>query len=419
MNYKKLRSRLAAASLAITLLLVPAFSSAQTVDTKPEVKKEILAKVSDLITTRAYVPGIDFSKWPAFLDGEKAKLDASKDDDEFARDVNEALQKFGASHVFFTTPRSAEIRRTSSTVGIGISSLTTDDGLLVVRTVPGAPADKAGLVPGDLIVEVDGKKVEGIKGIPGPEGTQVKLKVKHQNGQFQEFTLTRAAFSTKRPEELVEVNKDTAKLNVYTFDFTYSRENVDNLMKKAQKYKNLILDLRDNGGGAVVNLQHLLGLFIPNDDGVGTFVDRRMVSSFEEETGGSDKDLAAIAKWSPRKLRPFPALDAPVYKGKVVVLVNQFSGSASEICAEALRDEIGAQVVGSKSAGAVLVSVIVPASHGFMLQYPLADYITIKGQRLEGNGVTPDVEVSDAKYRLPNAPDPVLEKAETLFTKTN
>ena len=97
------------------------------------------------------------------------------------------------------------------------------------------------------------------------------------------------------------------------------------------------------------------------------------------------------------------------------MLINGVSGSASEIVAAGLRDTIGATVVGSKSAGAVLVSQYVPASNGFMLQYPLSDYVTIKGVRLEGAGVIPDVLASDPKLRTPNAPDDVVKKAVELF----
>jgi carboxyl-terminal processing protease len=299
---------------------------------------------------------------------------------------------------------------------------------LIVRTVSGAPADKAGLVPGDIIVKVDGKPAEGSKGIAGEEGTSVVLTVKKTDGRMQDYTLTRSKFSTKRPEELTEVDKNTAKLSIYTFDLSYDADNVETLMRRASKYKNLILDLRDNGGGAVVNLQHLLGLFLPEDKSIGTFVSRRLATDFVEKTGGSEKEVLKVAEWSRTserwkdnpnvQVRPFKNNSVPRYKGHTAVLVNRFSGSASEMAAAALRDLAGAEVVGTKSAGAVLVSVIVPASNGFTLQYPISDYVTVKGLRIEGNGVVPTAEVEDPKIRLPNTKDPVVEKATALLAKT-
>jgi carboxyl-terminal processing protease len=420
MNFRVLPRGLRAASGAIALLLI-ASASAQTVDNKPEVKDEVVSRITRLIESSAYVPGVDFNKWPQFVAEAKPKIDAAQNDEEFQRAINEALSKFGMSHIVLTTPKQAESRRTQQTVGIGVSTQVGDNGeLIIVRTVPDAPAQRAGLVPGDAIVEVEGKKIEGTtRGIAGKEGTDVTLTIRHADGKTQAYTLTRKAFSTARPEELTWLDKDTAKLSVYTFDYSYDRENVENLLNKAHKARNLILDLRDNGGGAVLNLQHLLGMLIPDRKPFGTFVSRSLVNRYVSETKGNPDDLPAIAKWSEQKVRPFTNRNVPVYKGNLVVLVNGFSGSASEIAAAALRDEANATIVGTKSAGAVLVSVIVDASNGFMLQYPLSDYVTNKGIRLEGNGVTPDVEAKEPRLRLPGTKDEAVEKALTVFAQAN
>ena len=99
------------------------------------------------------------------------------------------------------------------------------------------------------------------------------------------------------------------------------------------------------------------------------------------------------------------------------MIVNKFSGSAAEIAAAALHDVLGAPVIGTKSAGAVLASVIDPVSNGFTLQYPIEDYVTIKGVRLEGNGVTPDILSQDVALRTPNAHEDAIEKACAYFTQ--
>jgi carboxyl-terminal processing protease len=406
-------------SLAIlALTAIAALSSAQTVNGKPEVKKEVLDKITYYLTHSAFVPGIDFNKWPDFLKENKDKIDASTDDDTFQRAVNTALSEFGASHIVMTTPNQADQRRTGATVGIGISSQTTPDGILVVRTVKDAPAEKAGIVAGDTIIEVDGKKVDGIRGIPGPEGTDVKLKVKRADASSKDFTLTRRKFSTVRPEELTWLNPDTAKLNIYTFDFSYDRQNVEKLMQEASKAKNLIVDLRDNGGGAVVNLEHMLGLLMNPEQPIGTFIGKDAINDFIKETKGDPKDLEAVANWSDDKIRPRRNRNVAPYHGNLMVFINAFTGSASEIAAEALQENVKAKIIGTKSAGAVLVSVIVPAADGFMIQYPLSDYVTIRGKRLEGTGVTPDVEAKDPLIRLPSSKDACVEAALGLVAQT-
>ena len=418
--------RVVAVAAAIAVLAVA--SSAQTVDGKPAVKAQILERVTDILENRAFVPGLDFARWKAFANAQKAKFDDSKDDDEFGAAVNEAFSKFGASHIALLTPRSTTYRDTGNTVGVGIATQRTEEGTLVIRTVPNAPAAKAGIVPGDLLVKVDGKPVEGTKGIAGAENTKVVLTVKRADGKTRDFTLTRSKFTTVRPEELEELRPDTAKLTVYTFDpVGYGAGNVETLMKRASKYKNLIVDLRDNGGGAVINVQHFLGLFMPRTS-VGTFVDRSMTDAYaatvKEGEAFSLNKVAAWSRetpgWSSEQFKPFRNRNVPLYKGKVAVLVNGGSGSGAEIAAAAFHDLLGSEVIGTKSAGAVLAAYIVSATNGFSLEYPTSDYITVKGTRLEGVGVVPTVEVQDAKYRIFGAKDPVVDRAlEVVAGPTN
>ncbi|HSI73002.1 MAG TPA: S41 family peptidase [Fimbriimonas sp.] len=411
------RNRIASGILA--LLSIAAIAPAQGKEVSADVKKEVLEKVTYQLTTHAYVPGIDFTKWPGFIEQHKKEIDDAKTEEEFQRAVNIALSDFGASHIVMTTPRQSETRRTGATVGIGISAQSTPDGLTIVRVIKDAPAERAGLLPGDVIVEVDGKPAEGTKGIAGEEGTKVKIKIKRPDGTTKELEIARHKFSTIRKEELVWIDKETARLAVYTFDLSYDRENVESLMREAKSAKNLIVDLRDNGGGAVVNLEHLLGLLMNPEQPIGTFISKRTVNEYKAATDGKDTDLEAIASWtSKNKVRPQANRRLAPFKGSLTVLVNAFSGSASEIAAAALQETQGAKVIGTKSAGAVLVSVIVPAANDYMIQYPVSDYVTIRGRRLEGNGVIPDIEAKDPQIRLPNAKDAVIEAALSLLAKS-
>jgi carboxyl-terminal processing protease len=246
----------------------------------------------------------------------------------------------------------------------------------------------------------------------------VAIKVKHADGKLDDYKLIRQKYSTVRPAELLWIDKDTAQLKIYSFDTGYDQARIADFMKDAQKAKNLIIDLRFNGGGKVSNLQLLLGMLIPDYKPVGTFIRRTTVTDYIESTGEPGTDLAAIADWSERKFHPVRRSDVPFFTGHVAVLVNKFSGSASEIAAAALHDILGAPIIGTKSAGAVLASVIDSASNGFMLQYPIEDYVTIKGIRLEGTGVTPDIDALDLNLRTPNAHDEAIDKACAYFGQT-
>jgi len=200
---------------------------------------------------------------------------------------------------------------------------------------------------------------------------------------------------------------------VHTFDRGYDRRAIERMMDEAKDAKQLILDLRGNGGGAVANFMHLLAQFLPQNTPVGTFVSRSMVERFVKETQGDPTDLRAIARWSDSKVKP-ARTDRKPFAGRVAVLVDRRSGSASEIVAAALQEQLEAPVVGTPSAGAVLVSVMATLPGGFQLQYPISDYITMEGVRLEGTGVRPTLEVSPPKF---GEPDVAISKAAALLER--
>src|SRR5205085_320409 len=137
-------------------------------------------------------------------------------------------------------------------------------GIRVVAVFPGSPADEAGVRAGDLIVENNGKKVATQSDMAGEEGQTANIKV-DRDGKLQKFSIVRRAYSNVRKETLDWPTKDTARIRIWTFDLSYDAENVEKLMKEAAPAKNLIVDLRSNGGGAVTNMIHFLSLVMPED----------------------------------------------------------------------------------------------------------------------------------------------------------
>lgn len=209
---------------------------------------------------------------------------------------------------------------------------------------------------------------------------------------------------------------DTAVLRIVSFARGYERAEVEKLMVEAQKAKNIIVDLRSNGGGAVSNLGHLLGLFIPSDKPVGTFINKRALQQYTIATKEEKPDVTKVAEWYTRKFRPQRSRNTELkpFEGKVAVLINRGSASASEIFAAALKDVANAKIVGSASRGAVLASVYGRLPHGYEIQYPVSDYVTIKGVRLEGNPVQPDIPASG---RGTAENDPIVQAAIKALTE--
>lgn len=399
------------AAISAALLVAGAASALAQPITK-QTKDDVLSKMSDLVTHNAFVPGKDFSKWPEFLAGQKDKIDKADNAEDFAIAVHDALQKFGVSHILLMPPKAVDQRENQEIIGIGVSIKKEDAGFRVWNLFPNAPAEEAGIQVGDLIVAVDGKKIVTHEPILGQAGTQVVITVEKSDGKKKDYTITRRKFKTIRPETLTWADKDTAVLRVWTFDRGYDARNVTKLVGEAQKANKLVLDLRGNGGGAVMNMVHLLNMLLPDKTEFGVFVNKQMVNRYKEETKGDTNDLFAIAKWAD-KMKTAALPDTPHFAGKVAVLVDGATGSASEIVAAALKETMAAPVIGTHSAGAVLASVMAQMPHGFLLQFPITDYVTVKGVRLEGNGVTPDLEVSSPTKV--NEADLAVEKAIALL----
>jgi carboxyl-terminal processing protease len=409
--------------LGVSLALLAAFGAAQTPPpTSPpatqgqgekliskEDKEKVLSDLRNVIENQAFVPGLDLKQWSTFLEKHKEDLDKAEKEVDLSRTINRALRDFGISHIRFLTARQGEARTRTSVISIGANTRLDNGALVVTSVTPKGPAEEAGIKQGDVITNVDGKAPEGPAVLTGEVGTEVKLKIKSGSDE-REVVVKRARVSTARLETLTWLDAETAVLRVFTFSNGYNRENINTLMKEANaKAKYVIIDLRSNGGGSVRNLQHLLGLFVSTDKEIGTFVGRNSVRDYEKDhTPSADPVVIAAAtksKYKPRKddqgLDPF--------KGKVAVLINRGSASASEIFAMGLRETISAPIIGTKSAGAVLASVFRPLHLGFQIQYPVQDYVTIKGVRLEKNPIVPDVEVTTTASA--EGKDTVVEKA--------
>lgn len=359
-----------------------------------QTKSQVLGEIERILTTRAFVPRLDFRRWQTLVAENRESLDGAVSHNDFARRVNGLLRQFGISHVSLQTPRSAQFRRTGTVTGLGMSARNESGALVVQSVIPESPAAQAGLLAGDRILTVNGAAVGEDTRLPR-EG-EVKLGLQRQDGSRAEVTVTAGAFQVVRRDSLTWVNEDTAMMRVNSFSRGYERKGIEDLVEEARKGRHLIVDLRNNGGGAVTNLAHLLGLFLPSETPVGTFVNRGTVEGYVTATGNAEWSLTEVARWTDRKFTPADVA-APKFEGRVVVLINRASASASEIFAAAMKEVGGATLVGQRTRGAVLASVYGRLPGGFELQYPVSDYVTIGGQRLEGAPVEPDVVVDVAR----------------------
>lgn len=386
-------------------------TAAAAQDISDEAKATVLDAITKNVKERAYVGGVDFSKWDTMVASHKDEFNKAKTHDQFALAVNKALNEFGFSHMQLLTPRSAQTRTTGKSVGIGVMIEPDARGIRIVRVIPGGPAEKAGLKPGDVIIKADGVPVDGPERVRGPKDSKVIITVLRDEKEEIEVPIVRAEFTTLVKDELKWLDDKTVMLRINSFATGYDQKAVDAMLDEAQRANRLIIDLRTNGGGAVPNLLHLAGRILPKGTTIGKFITRSHADEYLKENPGASDDPVMVAKKFGWELMGSPGKNKR-YEGDVVVLISGGSASASEIFAAAVHDSGRGRIVGTKSAGAVLASVFANLPEGFSLQIPMMEYVTPKGIRLEGNGVAPDFAVEANKI---GDDDACLKVAMTAF----
>lgn len=356
-----------------------------------EQRQEVLSAIAAVLKERAFVPNVDFSNWDRMVAERESQFNASDAVSAFVNNVNGIFRTYAISHIRLMGPVATANYGRTTAIGIGVGAVVHRDGLLVRSVFATSPAGQAGLQEGDIILLVNGVKPENPEALTGEIGDVLRLRVQ-RGSESLDVELTVAQFSTVRPETLTW-DGDIAIIRVWTFSAGYGRENLENLVRQAAGAKALIIDVRRNGGGASNNLHHLLSLLLPHETVYGTFLSRRIVDQYRAAHGQPDTvDLIEMAKWTEAKVRTRDRGIAP-FKGPVAVLVDRGSGSASEIFAAAMRENAGAILVGQPTAGAVLASVRARLPHGFSMQYPISDFVTARGIRLERAPLQPDVLV--------------------------
>ncbi|MBP2315178.1 S41 family peptidase [Azospirillum soli] len=267
--------------------------------------------------------------------------------------------------------------------GLGIE-VTMENGLIkVVSPIDDTPAFRAGLQPGDLIVQLNGEAVmglslnEAVEKMRGPVGSDIKVTVRRgEAGEPFEVTLTRAVIKVQSVRYRTE--GDIGYVRVTSFN-EQTQQGLEKAITSIQqqlgdKLKGFVLDLRNNPGG-------LLDQAVSVSD---TFLDKGEIVS----TRGRKAEEGTR----------YNAKPGDMIKGlPMVVLINGGSASASEIVAGALQDHKRAIVLGTQTFGKGSVQTIIPLpGHGAM-RLTTARYYTPSGRSIQALGVTPDIEVHPAK----------------------
>jgi carboxyl-terminal processing protease len=283
--------------------------------------------------------------------------------------------------------------------GIGAEIGLREEKLIIVAPIDGTPANKAGLLPGDEIVTINGESTVGfsvekaVTQIRGEKGTEVKLEIarKDQDG-LKIFTIIREIIDI--PNIKVEEKDGIAIISISQFQAETAQELDSKLAELNQKgIKKVVLDLRNNPGGYLQSAVDIIELFAPKGSIAVT------------EKSKNDKVLEELKTKKNPKYGDI----------KLVVLVNEGSASASEIVAGALRDLKKTQLIGKKTFGKGVVQSIQEFSDGSVLKYTIAEWFTPSGKAINKEGINPDVEVELKAEDIKDKKDPQLDKTMEII----
>ncbi len=279
--------------------------------------------------------------------------------------------------------------------GVGIEVTVDEEGeLVVVAPIVGTPAQRAGIMPGDRILAIDGEKTEGmhfieaVLKIRGELGTQVTLRVLHEGEDVpQDYVITREEINAASvlPKMLpgniahIEVGHFTSRTGS---EITSALEDII-----ADDVSGIILDLRDNPGGVLKAAVAVASQFL--EEGIVVYV---IDGEGNEEEWRVEKGGLAT-------------------KLPLVVLVNSNSASSSEVVAGALQDHMRGIVIGTQTLGKGTVNHFRELSDGSAIYITSARWYTPNRQQIEGQGITPDEIIEITEDDLARGYDPQLERA--------
>lgn len=297
------------------------------------------------------------------------------------------LERVGDPHAAYLDPVALEMSHsdlTGSYSGIGARVALSQGEITIVALEPGSPAEGGGLKPGDILLAVDGRPVEGLSLteavalVRGPEGSEVELTLLRPSEGNREYTVSITREEILVPSVSFEMREDIAYIAISEFT-QRTDEELAEVLERLEELgaSGIVLDLRNNLGGLLDSVIDVASRFISE----GKVLSVRYGD-------GSTITYSVRAKEV--------TTDLPL-----IVLVNQFSASGSEVLAGALQDHGRAEIAGVTTYGKGSVNITKELSDGSGIYLSIARWLTPEGYLIEGRGITPDIVLEDVNGDAP------------------
>jgi carboxyl-terminal processing protease len=291
--------------------------------------------------------------------------------------------------------------------GIGAELEQKEGYLVIVAPLQDTPAERAGLLSGDIITKVDGKDIstmsfdEAIATIRGAVGSTVTLTiVRKDEKSAKDIAVTRDTIVIKSvTSDSIGENGSVGYIKVNQFGDDTSKLLKDALAKAvSDNKKGVVIDLRNNPGGFLTSAIEAIGMVLPQ--------------TITSDDATLKQRVAVIEKYKDNHEDVERATNAPVAADiPLVVLVNGGSASASEIFSGAMKDYGRAKLVGEKTFGKGSVQNLEDLSNGGSIKVTIAHWLTPKGSEIHGKGIEPDVTIALPKDQKPTKDDIQVQEA--------
>lgn len=336
--------------------------------------------------------GQDWSRW------KNRYLPYMKTNEDVYVAVNSMLQSLNDPYSRFMNMPEYEyqnIKIESNLMGIGITVMKVADKIIIANIIEDSPAQKSGILVGDIIKEINGHEISGmalediVNMIRGPKGTFITLEI-IRNKKIINKKIKRDVIKLKSVGAKMLPN-NIAYIEVTSFMGMSVAQEFKSALKEVNDADGLIIDLRGDVGGLLTNAVIIANMFV--DKG----------------------NLVSVVYRNGEKIT-MPAQKSSIFKNKpIVILVNKGTASASEILTGALRDNVKAVLVGEKTYGKNSVQQIIPMQNKTGMNLTVAKYLMPNNEDIHNVGIKPDYEVPFTKEDYKNNKDPQLDKAREII----
>ena len=310
------------------------------------------------------------------------------------------VSAYGDPYTVFLPPKESEQFQediSGNFSGVGMEVGIRENMVAVIAPLPDTPAERAGLVAGDIVMRIDGTSTEGmsideaVERIRGEKGSEVVLTIYREGRtELTEMKIIRDTISV--PTVRTRTEGDVFVIELYSFN-ALAESGVQNALREYVESgaDKMVLDLRSNPGGYLQSAVSIASYFLPAGkvvvrEGFGEGEDEQIYRSYGKMLGS----------YAPKKM---------------VVLINQGSASASEILAGALQEHGAATLIGTQTFGKGSVQELVELGTGSSLKVTIARWFTPEGRSISENGLAPDIEVPIVYDELEPGEDPQFEAA--------